>query len=135
MSFQLAGTCPVKHDDNASTKEDNSGPAESQCPVNPRNVMPMQPADVSADRTDPSLSTDRAASTIPVAQPESLPEHQKVSQGENGSATWLYPSEKMFYSAMKRKVCTGESTCHGQGHEDGHINQHKAITVHVMTLW
>lgn len=71
--------------------------------------MPLQSADVSAERTDPSLSTDRAASTIPVAQPESLPEHQKVSQGENGNTTWLYPSEKMFYSAMKRKVCTGKS--------------------------
>lgn len=70
--------------------------------------MPLQLANASAEDAEPALSTNRAHSTIPVAQPESLPKHQQVSEGHDGSSTWLYPSEKMFYAAMKRKVHTPE---------------------------
>lgn len=98
------GVCPVKHDETAPTKEQDSGSPRTACPVNPRNVMPVDGVGTSEERGGSNLSTDRVASTIPVAEPETLPEHQKVSKGENGNSTWLYPSEEMFFAAMKRKV-------------------------------
>lgn len=100
-----AGACPVKNDTNAPTGEEGKNARDSECPINPRNVMPLQPAAVPAQDSDSHLSTCRASSTIPVAEPESLPDHQKVAQSADGDSNWLYPSEKMFYDAMKRKVC------------------------------
>lgn len=39
------------------------------------------------------------ASSIPTAAPNDLPQHQQA-----GSGVWVYPSEQMFYNAMKKKV-------------------------------
>lgn len=99
-----AGACPVKADTNSDNGEQSERASPSNCPVNPRNVMPVQPSDVTGTDVDARLSTARAPSTIPVAEPESLPDHQKVTQDQAGNSNWLYPSEKMFYDAMKRKV-------------------------------
>lgn len=45
------------------------------------------------------LTTDRQESSIPIAGEAKLPKHQGDDH-EN----WMYPSEKQFYEAMKRKV-------------------------------
>lgn len=83
----------------------------SSCPViglkdsdgtalDPRNRMP-----VAKSTNEPSegqrldLGRDRTQSTIPMAASTSKPVHQSGAEGNY----WVYPSEQMFYNAMKRK--------------------------------
>jgi hypothetical protein len=67
--------------------------------INPRNVMP----DIPNEPTTGALSTSRQASSIPmVPASEQTPTHQQP-----GSSVWMYPSEQMFFNAMKRKVGVG----------------------------
>ncbi|TGO45224.1 hypothetical protein BCON_0411g00070 [Botryotinia convoluta] len=83
---------------------DNSSPTPSQPPSNPKSA------------TSPSrLGLDREISTIPRASPtpndtpsssSSSTSHPANSESESGvsaSGNWIYPSEKMFFEAMKRK--------------------------------
>jgi hypothetical protein len=49
------------------------------------------------------LGTERSRSTIPIADPSCLPGHQQGQAQEEEKARWLYPSETMFFKAMKRK--------------------------------
>lgn len=63
----------------------------------------------------PGLETDRVISTIPRAagDPEACPvdhgssanpaNHELESGADAASGNWVYPSEKMFFDAMKRK--------------------------------
>lgn len=56
-----------------------------------------------------SLNTARAASSIPIADPSSVPQHQQgpaaaAAHGRSGGAVWMYPSEQQFYNAMERKA-------------------------------
>ncbi|GFR52761.1 hypothetical protein Agub_g15373 [Astrephomene gubernaculifera] len=46
----------------------------------------------------PGLSSQRQTSNIPMSPPEKLPPHQ-----QSGQDFWVYPSEQMFFNAMKRK--------------------------------
>jgi cytochrome c heme-lyase len=64
----------------------------------------INPAKSSPREITPSLGEAREVSSIPVASPDELPKHQQTARSADGSTTWLYPSEKMFYEAMKRKV-------------------------------
>lgn len=71
------------------------------CPVvtadfNPSNLMPQSSNQPGPDQTQ-SLGRQRVASTIPIAQ-EDRPAHQEAH-----TPVWMYPSEQMFYNAMKRK--------------------------------
>lgn len=55
------------------------------------------------------LGTQRVVSTIPRASPEddsegSKPANSEKEGGTSASGNWIYPSEKMFFDAMKRKV-------------------------------
>jgi cytochrome c heme-lyase len=63
------------------------------------------PADLATATTaPPSLSADRASSSIPVAPGADLPKHQQQQQDAPSSTnTWQYPSERQFYEAMRRK--------------------------------
>lgn len=67
-----------------------------------------------AAQSSPTLSTARQKSSIPMALPPpgdaapALPHHQK---GVEGAGVWMYPSETMFYNAMKRKVWRGCCSC------------------------
>jgi cytochrome c heme-lyase len=57
----------------------------------------------------PALATEREVSTIPRALPEaqgtpsSSPANSEVESGPDKSGKWIYPSEKMFFEAMRRK--------------------------------
>ena len=62
------------------------------CPMMPHLVRILQ-----APGQTMALSTQRVVSTIPRTV-EFTPEHQK-----DAGSTWVYPSEQMFYNAMKRK--------------------------------
>lgn len=57
---------------------------------------------------NPSLATDREISTIPRSSKpgeiESRPANTEVETGaDQASGNWIYPSERMFFEAMKRK--------------------------------
>lgn len=67
------------------------------------------PADVAAVST--GLGTQRVVSTIPRASPVddtegSKPANSEKESGVSANGNWIYPSEKMFFEAMKRKVRT-----------------------------
>lgn len=73
------------------------------------------PAEPAPSATRPGaksgLETDRVISSIPrsTSNPEACPvEHgasanAEIESGAHGSGNWVYPSEKMFFEAMKRK--------------------------------
>jgi cytochrome c heme-lyase len=54
-----------------------------------------------------SLGVDREISTIPRASPISIdgakPANSEKESGVSENGNWIYPSEKMFFDAMKRK--------------------------------
>ena len=69
--------------------------------VNPTNMMPTPDQRKSGGQRN-NLSTHRVASTIPISERnDALPEHQK-----DAGTTWQYPSEQMFFNAIKRKGWT-----------------------------
>lgn len=96
--------CPVAAQPSASS---------SSCPVvggesyNPNNNMPEIP-NAPMDSRGLPLSSQRETSSIPTASSD-LPKHQG-----SGAGAWVYPSEQMFYNAMKRKVMFRAALCTGQ---------------------
>jgi cytochrome c heme-lyase len=60
------------------------------------------------DEPPSGLSVDREISTIPRAAPSNdsdgaKPANSEKESGTHASGNWIYPSEKMFFEAMKRK--------------------------------
>ena len=56
--------------------------------------------------SDQSLATDREISTIPRASLSAngeKPANNEQESGMSSSGKWMYPSEQMFFNAMKRK--------------------------------
>jgi len=100
-----AGACPVKP--SAATKQDGAG----ECPMTAEsrqvwqsqqlqgvaqdNMMPP-PNQTPAPGQKFLLSTHRMESSI--LRGDYTPQHQ-----QGAGAQWMYPSEQMFYNAMKRK--------------------------------
>ena len=73
---------------------------------------PAPAADASAPTSaqQPALGTQRVVSTIPRASPvneDGKPANSEKESGVSESGNWIYPSEKMFFDAMKRKVRQG----------------------------
>eukprot|EP00038_Savillea_parva_P024737 m.44913 g.44913 ORF g.44913 m.44913 type:complete len:375 (-) comp6592_c0_seq1:260-1384(-) len=84
--------CPVMN--NKSITDDADATAS---PVNPSNNMLLQEKQRPApDQTSP-LPTDRRVSSIPKTS-EHTPKHQPDT-----ADYWQYPSQQMFFNAMKRK--------------------------------
>lgn len=108
--------CPVQHDKKSFIADAmgggcpvvKSGKQETEVydvygqRVDPTNMMPYNPSQAPNDEQRYPLPQDRVQSTIPKGGTE---------------GTWLYPSEQMFYNALKRK---------GKG-EDVHEGDVKAI--------
>ncbi|GAX78873.1 hypothetical protein CEUSTIGMA_g6312.t1 [Chlamydomonas eustigma] len=67
---------------------------------NPATSLPQSLSEVgtSVGVSDLGLNPQRQASSIPMALIDAIPKHQK-----EGQQVWMYPSEQMFFSAMKRK--------------------------------
>ena len=113
--FQIAGSmpsagCPVQ---NNITRSSDAIAQGSSCPViasdaagstNPLNNMPSGNNAPHPTQTQ-ALSTLRQSSSIPMGDTSHLPPHQQGSLPSGDGAIWNYPSEQMFYNAMKRKVC------------------------------
>jgi len=60
----------------------------------------------------PNLGVEREVSTIPRASPvnkEARPANSEAEGGVSESGNWIYPSEKMFFEAMKRKGHAGDA--------------------------
>ncbi|KAJ2233541.1 Cytochrome c1 heme lyase [Coemansia sp. RSA 485] len=99
-------TCPVDHTDKRiiniyMQQQEASG-------VNPDNQMPAVPEQRRSDNQTHALSTSRTVSSIPRAD-----RYQAAGQSEcpavdqpstaGGRDMWIYPSEQMFFNAMRRK--------------------------------
>lgn len=123
--------CPVKHDRPEQAKSDCSKELSecpmrqpestkvipSECPmhasnqlnnsdqINPDNLMPTHPNQVPDPEQPFELSKERAVSSIP-----------KVD-----GQKWVYPSEQMFWNAMKKKGWNWKK----ETDQDGQIIQHK----------
>ncbi|EGD83417.1 hypothetical protein PTSG_04025 [Salpingoeca rosetta] len=101
----LRGGCPVIHkkgDDGAGGEQTEVMQAPASCAsdagasVNPNNQMLIQEKQAPSIGQSAPLPTNRVISSIPKA--DFTPAHQ-----EQGESHWHYPSEQMFYNAMKRK--------------------------------
>ena len=80
-----AGTCPYKHDRTQSGNEST----KSEMPLN-SELPPNQKPSPGQTKL---LSTHRVKSSIPRGD----------AKDESDAETWQYPSQQMFYNAMKRK--------------------------------
>ena len=120
--------CPVDH----KTRDAWLRHSQSQSPPLPTSPLPTTPGQ-SCDSSQidqsspsrhfrlplpgywsssPSLGASREVSTIPRAQPEPSLHNESTSRPANSEAdtgadkrsgNWVYPSEQMFFAAMKRK--------------------------------
>eukprot|EP00053_Salpingoeca_punica_P015138 m.138576 g.138576 ORF g.138576 m.138576 type:complete len:235 (+) comp16633_c0_seq3:44-748(+) len=96
----MRGGCPVMHKGDAAAA--GGSEAGSSCPVmrgdkvNPDNLMLLEEKQKPTEGQKMPLPTERVKSTIPRA--EFLAPHQT-----GDAKVWEYPSEQMFYNAMKRK--------------------------------
>lgn len=84
---QQASGCPVAHDSGSKYKHPHVYNVYGQR-IDPTNQMPAQPAQNKHPEQVKELPTERIQSTIRKGGTE---------------ATWTYPSEQMFYNALKRK--------------------------------
>ncbi len=79
-----------------------------QTPPAPKGLFSRFTTPVSPSDTTKSLGVDREISTIPRASPVNQdagakPANSEKESGVSESGNWIYPSEKMFFEAMKRK--------------------------------
>ncbi|KAJ1895798.1 Cytochrome c1 heme lyase, partial [Coemansia sp. S17] len=117
-SNSAGSSCPVDHSNRASTCPVDHTPVEQPvCPMDhstslkaflppsspqldPHNQMPLVPEQTQSTTQTQQLSTSRTVSSIPRADRyeanSSCPAHEDASM-------WIYPSEQMFFNAMKRK--------------------------------
>jgi hypothetical protein len=82
---QSSSACPVPHENRAAALN-----ASSSCP-SPKNQMPTDLSQKPLPGQTTPLETNRVVSSIPTAD------------GSNDSKFWVYPSEQMFFDAMRRK--------------------------------
>ncbi|KAK0609490.1 cytochrome c/c1 heme-lyase, partial [Immersiella caudata] len=73
-------------------------------------ASPSTASDPAAKPTSPRLDESREISTIPRSSnpgpsscPAPTPANNEQETGASASGNWIYPSEKMFFEAMKRK--------------------------------
>ena len=113
-----AAKCPIDHNARAAWLE--KAKQENQNPEPKRTHTPIPiPDQIPPKKTRP-LSQDRETSTIPRADPTlptrtpnptSKPANNEQETGaDKKSGNWIYPSEKMFFEAMKRKNYSPNAT-------------------------
>lgn len=88
---------------------DQTPPAVAPKGLFSRWMTPAPPSD-----TPKTLGVDREISTIPRASPVNndagaKPANSEKESGVSESGNWIYPSEKMFFEAMKRKGYASEA--------------------------
>lgn len=101
------GASDAKRGNSCDSEEINQSP-----PAPPPGLFSRffsSPSPVDAPAVSKGLGTERVISTIPRASPVddtegSKPANSEKESGVSASGNWIYPSEKMFFEAMKRKV-------------------------------
>ncbi|KAI8052973.1 cytochrome c/c1 heme-lyase [Syncephalis plumigaleata] len=106
--------CPVDHAAYAhflpNSKTDGVAEGQDKESLNPANYMPA-PNQERADNQRMSLDTQRELSTIPMAAPTHASDGASNSgenacpaaTGDNKHGVWVYPSQQMFFNALRRK--------------------------------
>lgn len=121
-SNQAAEACPVDHktrqawlDKAKSQSQQSSNPiaAGESCDSSSMDQSKSGKVPALPKMTRFSLDTSREVSTIPRALPTSTipspttsshsPANSEHESGTSTSGNWIYPSEQMFFNAMKRK--------------------------------
>lgn len=119
---QSVEACPVDHktrqawlDKARSQTQQSSNPlaAGESCDSSTMNQSTAGKVPALPKMTRFSLDTSREVSTIPRAMPTSTtpsqaesshsPANNEQESGASSSGNWIYPSEQMFFNAMKRK--------------------------------
>ncbi|KAJ2582486.1 Cytochrome c1 heme lyase, partial [Coemansia sp. RSA 1836] len=101
--------CPADH--STSLKAFLPASSNNNDPhLDPHNQMPIVPEQTTSPDQGGSLSTTRTISSIPRASryqtagaSECPALHEEPAAGAKSKDMWIYPSEQMFYNAMKRK--------------------------------
>ncbi|KAI3432225.1 hypothetical protein D9Q98_003787 [Chlorella vulgaris] len=103
----LASGCPVIGG-GAPPPVGNGPPAASYgggCPVVGANQMPPSANTPLPGQSKP-LSTWREQSSIPTGTSGAAPPQQAQPSSSSSDEVWVYPSQQMFYNAMRRKGWT-----------------------------
>lgn len=109
-----SGVCPVDHTQQQQKPTRTwTQTFTSYMPSWPSSSTPATPAPAARQEPDDGLGTERIVSSIPrsaATHPDSYSvEHGASANAEMdtgadaGSGNWVYPSEKMFFEAMRRK--------------------------------
>jgi cytochrome c heme-lyase len=102
--------CPVDHTAYAhflSNSKTDATEGQNKEALNPANYMPA-PNQERADNQRMPLDTQRELSTIPMAAStrESAGHNENAcptANGDNKHGVWVYPSQQMFFNALRRK--------------------------------
>ena len=97
VNASSGGGCPVLASPRSNMVTPPSGGGCPVIGVNPGNQMAPSPNVPTYEDQKIQLDQRRQASSIPMArQGDDMP-------APSGQGTWMYPSQQMFYNAMKRK--------------------------------
>lgn len=108
MAVKDPPACPVDH------KTRTAYLAQARAANDPLDALPPKTwtqllasyLPSSEQPTTPDLNTTRVISTIPrspTTSTPSAPSNHEIESDMDPSGKWVYPSEKMFFDAMKRK--------------------------------
>jgi len=89
----------------------------SDCPMNPDNLMPLEPRQQPSEGQPFELNKERQVSRIPKADPK-----------DEDDKFWVYPSEQMFWNAMLRKGWKWENAVQGKDDPQGQKFTSKDMT-------
>lgn len=114
-----APACPVDHkaraawlqQSNPSRQDEGSSAQVTVAESCDSSKMAQQPSSAlaSPSLTSLGLNPTREVSTIPRANEELWPDKSRIANSEQetgadkSSGNWIYPSEQMFFNAMRRK--------------------------------
>ncbi|KAJ2653156.1 Cytochrome c1 heme lyase [Coemansia sp. RSA 1250] len=107
-----APKCPIDHTKASGSSTDHQPSLQAFMPkdkpnalVNPSNNMPTVPEQAASSTQQQQLSTQRTVSSIPKADryESAGPSECPALHDQAHSDKWIYPSEQMFFNAMKRK--------------------------------
>jgi|SRR6266498_937781 len=100
----ISRQCPVDHTSLPSIINNERKGCDSDSLINTSNNMPLHPNQIPAKGQRIPLGTIRELSSIPRIIPGSTNNNTSNQIGENNNEkVWIYPSEQMFFNAMKRK--------------------------------
>jgi cytochrome c heme-lyase len=106
---ETPSACPVDHKTRAAWLSKNSSSPTSPAPPSPLHPQTTTAQSTPLAKNRRPLSQDREISSIPRALSSSQTSHSIPSNAESTttsdtkSGNWIYPSERQFFDAMRRK--------------------------------